>query len=106
MAKQQFKTVEDIVSSLDANSAEIVESLRNIILSADSEIAEQVKWNSPAYYYTGEMADVDATKYKRDIVVMNIRPGRVLLVLPTGASIPDETGILEGNYTDGRRMIT
>ncbi|MGZ5220584.1 MAG: hypothetical protein ACXWC7_10905, partial [Chitinophagaceae bacterium] len=44
--------------------------------------------------------------YKRDIIVLNIRKGIALLVFPTGAIIKDATGILEGQYTDGRRLVT
>ena len=45
-------------------------------------------------------------EYKRDLVVVNARKDVALLVFPTGARIKDKSGILEGNYTDGRRMIT
>lgn len=82
----------------------IVEGLRKIILETDPLIAEQIKWNSPAFYYTGEMKPFDPKEYKRDLVVFNLhRKDRVLLVFPTGARVNDDAGILEGNYTDGRR---
>jgi hypothetical protein len=32
-----------------------------------------------------------------------IRP--VFFIFPTGASIDDSTGILEGTYSDGRRLV-
>jgi hypothetical protein len=37
---------------------------------------------------------------------MNLRKEKILCVLPTGISIKQNTAILEGDYTDGRRMIT
>ena len=84
-----------------------VEVLRQLILSTDSSIAEQIKWNSPAFFYTGEMEAFNAKEYKRDLAVFHLRKkDQVLIVFPTGAMIPDTTGILEGDYTDGRRMIT
>ncbi|MDV6168511.1 hypothetical protein R1T16_08755 [Flavobacterium sp. DG1-102-2] len=49
----------------------------------------------------------DAKDYKRDIVVYHTRKSdQVLLIFPTGNIIDNESGILEGNYADGRRKIT
>lgn len=85
----------------------VVQALREAILETSMEIREQVKWNSPAFYYTGEMAPFDPKEYKRDIIVLHLRKkDRVLLVFPTGAKIKDTSGVLEGEYTDGRRMVT
>jgi hypothetical protein len=79
--------------------------LRKVILSIDNEIAEHIKWNSPAFYFLGKMKDFDPKEYKRDILVMNLRKDKIMCVLPTGMSIKKNTEILEGNYTDGRRII-
>ena len=87
--------------------AQTMQAIREVILESSPEIDEHIKWNSPAFYYTGEMKAFDAKEYKRDLVVYNLRKnGSIMLVFPTGATINDTTGILEGNYTDGRRMIT
>lgn len=83
-----------------------VEYLRSIILSVDPAIDEHIKWNSPAFYYSGEMKSFDAKEYKRDILVINIRNEKILCVLPTGMSIQKNAEVLEGNYSDGRRMIS
>lgn len=82
-----------------------IEYLRQLIISIDPEIAEHIKWNSPAFYYSGEMKAFDPKTYKRDILVVNLRNGKIMCVLPTGMNIKNNTGILEGSYTDGRRMI-
>ena len=82
-----------------------VEYLREVILSIDNEIAEHIKWNSPAFYFTGKMKEFDPKEYKRDILVMNLRKDKIMCVLPTGRSINKNIEILEGKYTDGRRMI-
>lgn len=92
------------IQSLDASVAATVTALRNIILSTDTEIGEQIKWNSPSFYYTGAMKPFDPKEYKRDLVVMNLHRGQIMLVFPTGARITDNTGLLEGSYTDGRRI--
>lgn len=93
------------IQKLDAAIIPAIEALRQIILSADPEIGEQVKWNSPSFYYTGEMKPFDPKEYKRDIVVMNLHRGHILLVFPTGARVQDTTKLMEGNYTDGRKLI-
>ncbi|MEA5428183.1 DUF1801 domain-containing protein [Arcicella lustrica] len=83
----------------------VVQALRKIVLSADEEIAEQIKWNSPSFYYTGAMKPFDPKEYKRDIVVFNLyKNDCVLLVFPTGATINDTSGFLEGKFTDARKI--
>jgi hypothetical protein len=52
------------------------------------------------------MKPFDPKEYKRDIIVLNTRKNVALLIFPTGAIVNDTTGILEGNYADGRRMVT
>ncbi len=110
MAKTHHATDAELVTAhiqqLGSPLTELVEAARQIVLGADPEIGEQIKWNSPSFYYTGEMKAFDPKEYKRDLLVMNLRKGHILMVFPTGAKIPDDTGILEGKYTDGRRLIT
>lgn len=93
------------IQKLDAAIIPAIEAIRQIILSADPAIGEQIKWNSPSFYYTGEMKPFDPKGYKRDIVVMNLHRGNILLVFPTGARVQDTTGLMEGNYTDGRKLV-
>ncbi|MBK9257831.1 MAG: DUF1801 domain-containing protein [Saprospiraceae bacterium] len=81
--------------------------LHEIILSTDSEIGEHIKWNSPAFYYTGEMAPFDPKEYKRDIIVYNLRKmDEILLIFPTGAKVDDPSGLLGGSFSDGRKSVT
>ena len=98
--------VEAYIKGLEPALAEIVQTVRQIILSADARIAEQIKWNAPAFQFTGDMQPFDPKEYKRDIAVMNLRRGHLLLIFPTGARIRDSSGLLQGDYADGRRMIT
>lgn len=97
--------VKQYIGKLPESMQPAVEYLRQLILSIDNEIAEHIKWNSPAFYYTGEMKSFDPKEYKRDILVMNLRKNKIMCVLPTGMSIKKHTEILEGDFTDGRRMI-
>lgn len=106
MPKAESLTVTDHIQKLRPDIAETVEYLRQLILKTDKEIGEQIKWNSPSFYYTGDMKPFDPKEYKRDILVMNLHRDKILLVLPTGAKITDDSGILEGKYTDGRRLVS
>jgi hypothetical protein len=95
------------ISQLPAAQRDLTEAIRQTILTADKHISEHIKWNAPAFFYTGEMKPFDPKEYKRDLIVLNLRQkDHVLLILPTGEKIKDISKILEGEYTDGRRMIT
>lgn len=100
------KSVTAFIRQLEPEFAKFIEAIRQLVLSTDKTIGEQIKWNSPSFFYQGEMKKFNPKEYKRDIVVLNIRKGTALLVFPTGAAIKDPTGLLEGDYTDGRRLAT
>ena len=110
--KQSLSTKESEPEQVDAYMRamkhplkSVVEELRAIILNADSAIGEEVKWNAPAFFYTGTMAEFDPKQYKRHIVVLNLfKNDSVRLVFPSGASIGDTSGLLVGDYADGRRL--
>lgn len=106
MEKQSdTELVTALVEKLDAENKSTVEFLRQLILNTDNEIGEQVKWNSPSFYFTGEMKAFNPKEYKRDILVINIHRGSILLVFPTGATITDINDLKAVNYPDGRKII-
>ena len=83
----------------------VAEELRAIILSANPAVGEEIKWNAPAFFYTGAMAEFDPKLHKRHIVVFNLfRKDCVRLVFPSGSRIGDTSGLLIGDYSDGRRL--
>ena len=92
------------IKNLDPAVAKIVLALRKIILASDAEIGERIKWNNPSFYYTGEMKPFDPKEYKREIAVFNLFKNRIMLVFPSGAKVIDKSGLLEGDYKDGRRL--
>jgi len=98
---QVSKHIQSLPESIRAE----IEYLRQLMLGISPEIEEHIKWNSPAFFYSGEMKPSDPREYKRDILVMNLRNQKIMCVLPTGMRISKNTELLEGNYTDGRRMI-
>jgi len=84
---------------------DVVAALRQAILSTDPEIGEEVKWNAPTFFYSGEMEPSDPKKYKRYLIVFNLyQKDCIRLVFPSGARISDQSGLLEGDYADGRRL--
>ena len=107
MAKAKLTDTEQItehIKKLDKSIAGTVQALRQIILSTDKEIGERIKWNNPSFYYTGEMKPFDPKEYKREIIVFNLFRNRIMLVFPSGEKVNDTSGLLEGDYTDGRRI--
>lgn len=111
MAKSQKlspeQEVQDFFSKLNHPLKEALQLIRKLILESDAEVAEHIKWNSPSFYYSGEMKDFDPKEYKRDIVVSNLHKNdSILLIFPTGYVIEDSSGLLGGNFKDTRKSIT
>ena len=98
--------VTDYIQKLEPASATLVEAIRKVIVNTDKEVGEHIKWNSPSFFYSGEMKPFNPKEYKRDMIVMNLfKKEFVMLVFPSGAKIDDSSKILEGNYADGRRLL-
>jgi hypothetical protein len=98
--------VSQFIENLEPKFQEMLTFLRKLMLSIDPNIAAQIKWNSPSFYYTGPLKSFDPKTYQRDILVTNLRQKKLLCILPTGQKIKKNIQLLEGEYTDGRRMIT
>ena len=94
------------IQKLDPALRNTVETIRQVILQTDKQIGERIKWNNPSYFYMGKMKPFNPKEYKREIVVFNLFKNRLMLVFPSGAKINDTSGLLEGDYKDGRRLIT
>jgi hypothetical protein len=84
--------VNEYMSALDHPLKAVAEAVRAIIMGVDPQITEGIKWNSPSFYYKGDMAVFNL--HKNDYL---------LIVFPNGVVINDQTGLLEGDYVD-RRM--
>ena len=97
--------VDAYMKSLKHPLADVVQALRQIILKTDAEIGEEIKWNAPTFFYSGEMKASDPKEYKRYLVVFNLfKPDCIRLVFWGGAKVKDTSGFLEGDYADGRRL--
>ncbi|MDZ4667110.1 MAG: DUF1801 domain-containing protein [bacterium] len=99
-------SVKAYINKLEPNFGHLIQAIGNVVLATDDRIGEQIKWNSPSFFYLGDMKPFNPKEYKRDLLAINVRKEQALLVFPTGANIQDNTGVLEGNYTDGRRRVT
>jgi hypothetical protein len=97
--------VDEYIQKLKHPLADVVRALRRIILSTDKEIGEEIKWNAPTFFYAGEMGPSNPKEYKRYLVVFNLyKKDCIRLVFPSGAKVKDRSGLLEGDYADGRRL--
>jgi hypothetical protein len=51
------------------------------------------------------MKPANPKEYRRYIVVFNLfKKDCIRLVFPSGAKVEDKSGLLEGDYADGRRL--
>lgn len=102
----QREQIQLFYNNTDHPLKDVMLRLHDIIMETDPEIGEHIKWNSPAFYYTGEIAPFDPKEYKRDILVFNVhKKDEILLIFPTGAKITDSTGLLEGKFIDSRKTV-
>jgi len=53
----ELEKVDAYMGRLKHPLAMVVEDLRQIILSTDKEIGEEIKWNAPAFFYAGNETD-------------------------------------------------
>ena len=97
--------VDACINRLKHPLKDVVVSLRKIILEADPQIGEEIKWNAPTYFYTGEMDQSDPKLYKRYLIVFNLfKKDCIRLVFWGGGKVNDKSGFLQGDYADGRRL--
>jgi len=97
--------VDDFMASLNHPMKDVATYLREVIMSIDKKIGEGIYWNAPTFYYTGTMKPFAPKDYKRYIVgfVFN-KKDCIRIVFLRGAAVADPTNLLEGTYTDGRRL--
>lgn len=103
----ETNVVDDYMQTLQHPLADVTAYIRKLILSIDKTIGEGIYWNAPTFFYTGTMPAFNPKEYKRYIVgfVFN-KKDCIRLVFLRGADVIDTTNLLEGDYKDGRRLIT
>lgn len=93
------KAVDQYMQQLEHPLKAEIEAVRAIILGADAEITEQIKWNAPSFCYRGD-----------DRVTFRLQPSNqyIQLVFHRGAkvkeyreiTIQDDTGLLKWVTSD------
>jgi hypothetical protein len=87
------KQVNAYMDKLDHPLKAEAQAIREMILNINPNITEQIKWNAPSFSYKGYM------------VTFNLRSMQyVHLIFHNGAILPNDSGLLEGDYPD-RRMV-
>jgi hypothetical protein len=77
--------------SYDNPQKELVEAVRSVVLDVDDRMSEAIKWKSPTFMFKGNLASFYPRTTKH-----------VALMFHTGASLPDPTGLLEGEGETSR----
>ena len=98
--------VEQWLKPLDRGLRALVQRTREVVLSASPAIGEEIKWNAPSFFFTGEMVEQDPKLYARYLLNFNVyRADCLRLILLRAGGLDDPQGILEGDYADGRRLV-
>ncbi len=85
--------VDDWMAGYDNPMKEVVEAMRQVILGADARVGECIKWQAPTFTYKGNIASFFPKSKKH-----------ASLMFHTGAHIPGDHPILEGDAKDGRSV--
>jgi len=64
--------VDEFMQTLNYPLKELLQYLREFILSIDKKIGEGIFYNAPVFYYTGTMKPFNPKAYKRYIVGSNL----------------------------------
>ena len=84
--------VDEYLQTLDHPFKAEMAAVRQIILNANSNVLERIKWNAPSFYYIKDIAAFNprATDYLQ-----------LILVFPNGI-VEDPAGLMQGDWLDRR----
>lgn len=103
--KSETEKVDAYMKSLKHPMVDVAKELRRIIMSVNKSIGEEIKWNAPAFFFTGKMKPFDPKQFSRHIVVFNFYKNDCLrLIFLNGAKVKDTSGLLEGSFKDNRKL--
>ncbi|MDX2046305.1 MAG: DUF1801 domain-containing protein, partial [Chitinophagaceae bacterium] len=99
--------VDEFMQNLVYPLKDVLQYFRKFILRVHPEIGEGIFYNAPVFYYTGKMKPFNLKDYKRYIAGSNLfKKDTLRIIFLRGASVKDTTNILEGDYKDGRRLLS
>ena len=101
----ESEIVDDFLKKLRHPLKPVAEYLRTVILNADKSIGEGIYWNTPTFYFTGEMKAFEPKEYKRFIVGFNFyKQDTLRLIFLRGADASDPKSLLTGDFKDKRKV--
>jgi hypothetical protein len=99
--------VDEFMHNLKHPLSGVAQYLRSFIAGIDKTIGEGIFWNGPTFYYTGKMPPFNPKEYKRYIAGFNFfKQDIIRVIFLKGGDVTDPTGLLEGDYKDGRRITS
>lgn len=81
------------MASYDNPQKDLVQAVRETILAADHRVTEAIKWQAPTFVFRGNIASFFPKAQQH-----------VTLMFHTGATLPDPTGVLEGEGATSRSV--
>lgn len=87
---KQAETVDQFLKWLEHPLKSEIEEVRAVILGADHQITEHIKWNAPSFRFGGD-----------DRITFKLRPAdRIQLVFHRGAKAKNTAGFVFEDHTD------
>lgn len=103
---KKYTDIEDFLSDLDDKKRAQVDALRALILGAEMQLQEHIKWNAPSYILDGEDRITFNLMNKEQVVKLVIHMGATRKENKKGVPVmQDESGLIEWN-SDIRGTIT
>ncbi|SOE23408.1 protein of unknown function (DU1801) [Spirosomataceae bacterium TFI 002] len=94
------KSVSNFLDELNHPFRIEIEELRKIILTANSNLAENIKWNGPNYYFDNEDRITMRIQPPKKQVQLIFHRGAKKIDQPEGRLIADEYGLLVWKEND------
>jgi hypothetical protein len=91
MSGNRDSVVDAWFEKYDNPQKDLVQSVRRVILDTDPRVTETIKWQAPTFLYRGNIASF----YPKTKT-------HVSLMFHAGASLPDPSGVLEGEGDTSR----
>jgi hypothetical protein len=105
--RSDHKHVDIYMQNVDHPLIDVIKELRKIILNTDKQIGEHINWSTLSFFYKGSLKSCHPKVEERYVIVFNLfRKDCIRIVFPNGAKINDTSGLLEGDYNDGRRLVS
>ncbi len=96
--------VDALIASYGEPAAGVARALRLLILDADDQIREGLKWNSPSYHAGEHFATLNVRPGRPPVLVLH-RGAKVRPDLPDRLPIPGPAGLLDWRTNDRANVV-